>query len=126
MTKVCLAYEKSIWAVPNSSLQGSKFQFGQRKTIIWTKKKSRCNLLSFRHRYRFRTLCCQSQPIYELSPIGIPKNRPFHRLVFRLFHYTNATSRSFLAFFSLKTILFYQTGLKNHFFYVSLHIYQIL
>jgi len=33
-------YEKIIWPVPNSSFQGSKLQFLQRKTPIWAKKNS--------------------------------------------------------------------------------------
>ena len=67
MTKVCQAYDKSIWAVPNSSLQGSKFQFGQRKTIIWTKENW---LISY-------VVCVSSSPsllpcniAIDLSPYG--------------------------------------------------------
>ena len=67
LTKVCQAYDKSIWAVPNSSLQGSKFQFGQRKTIIWTKENW---LISY-------VVCVSSSPsllpcniAIDLSPYG--------------------------------------------------------
>ena len=38
LKKFFQAYDKRVFSVKNCSLQGSKLQFGQRKTIVWTRE----------------------------------------------------------------------------------------